>query len=53
MFKIDIANKYHLFVLIVFMKTLSFGEGSMKSSTIGTNFAIEARPYGACSSLPL
>ena len=35
------------------MITLAFGERSMKSSTIGTNVALEARPYGACSSHPL
>jgi hypothetical protein len=40
-------------IYIVFMKTLAFGQGFMKSSTIGTNVALEARPYGACSSHPL
>jgi len=32
------------------MKTLAFGEESMTSSTIGTNVALETRPWGACSS---
>ena len=48
-----IADGKSSYMIIVFMKTLAFGEGSMKSSTIGTNFALEARPYGACSSHPL
>jgi len=35
------------------MKILAFDESVIKSSTIGTNVANEARPYGACSSHPL
>jgi hypothetical protein len=31
---------------IVFMKTLAFGERSMKSSTIGTNIALKHAPMG-------
>ena len=41
------------YMIILFMKTLAFGEGFIKCRTLGTNLALEARPYGACSSNPL
>jgi hypothetical protein len=38
-----IVGEKSSYIIIVFMETLAFGEGSMKSSPIGNNVAIEAR----------